>query len=178
SLVVRSLLRSRWDPGSNSDSLTIAVFLGLAHVKYVGVRRPYAGGALKFGEGGASSGVLFVMQTQFKITNILYGGSNWILPDEIFDKPLQFGIRTRRAFLESLRATTDLKRTSRALLEILRDTTVWKEDQESLAGKPACHYCVKSYENFQVCYGGKDSKILCAWRQPVPWNKRETWRKE
>ncbi|GBM75928.1 hypothetical protein AVEN_253360-1, partial [Araneus ventricosus] len=68
SLVVRSQLRSLWDPGSNSDSLTIAVFLGLAHVKYVRVRRPYAGGARKFGEGGASSGVLFVMQTQFKIT--------------------------------------------------------------------------------------------------------------
>ncbi|GBM53581.1 hypothetical protein AVEN_212078-1, partial [Araneus ventricosus] len=68
SLVVRSQLRSLWDPGSNSDSLTIAVFLGLAHVKYIGVRRPYAGGARKFGEGGASSGVLFVMQTQFKIT--------------------------------------------------------------------------------------------------------------
>ncbi|GBO29736.1 hypothetical protein AVEN_28732-1 [Araneus ventricosus] len=68
SLVVRSRLRSRWDPGSNLDSLTTAVFLGLAHVQYVGVRRPYAGGAWKFGEGGASSGVLFVMQTQFKIT--------------------------------------------------------------------------------------------------------------
>ncbi|GBN58087.1 hypothetical protein AVEN_258013-1 [Araneus ventricosus] len=81
--------------------------------------------------------------------SILYGGSNCILPGEILDKPLLFVKRTRRALLESLRATTVLKRTRRA------------------------DYCVKSFENFQVCCGGKASKILCAWRQPVPRNPKK-----
>ncbi|GBN05069.1 hypothetical protein AVEN_117939-1 [Araneus ventricosus] len=96
--MVRSRLLSRWDPDSNPDSQTTAVFLGLAHVKYVGVRRPYAGGTRKFGEGvnrllqSIKKLQTEVVEVNKKVDAFLRKFTGGDFPT-VFPEPLPLGIR-------------------------------------------------------------------------------------
>ncbi|GBL93157.1 hypothetical protein AVEN_70356-1, partial [Araneus ventricosus] len=68
-LEVRSRPRDRRSAGSKDDSAEDSPCMGLLHAKsYVVTKRTPVGVARKFGEVGASSGVVLIIRPRFKIT--------------------------------------------------------------------------------------------------------------